>query len=258
MLCPDDLVFRTDSGQCLGADDGTGIWLMWELIKAGVKGLYIFHRAEEVGGQGSGYIAETLKYFNDGHYDKCIAFDRKADKSIITHQACARCCSDEFTEDLAKKMGMGHKADNTGSFTDSASYTDYIAECTNFSVGYYGAHSARETQDIEYLFPFRDALIKVNWEDLVISRVPGEKEYSSTGYYGYGTKKVKPLRELENRLIGMIGMITIGTNKEVVMIGEVKELKVMKRKRVQLLELLLMIYHYKKTGKTLQLRMKMK
>ena len=200
MLCPDDLVFRTDSGQCLGADDGTGIWLMWELIKAGVKGLYIFHRAEEVGGQGSGYIAETLKYFNDGHYDKCIAFDRKADKSIITHQACARCCSDEFTEDLAKKMGMGHKADNTGSFTDSASYTDYIAECTNFSVGYYGAHSARETQDIEYLFPFRDALIKVNWEDLVISRVPGEKEYSSTGYYGYGTKKVKPPKRVREQI----------------------------------------------------------
>jgi hypothetical protein len=198
-LCPEDLVFRTDSGQCLGADDGTGIWIMWELIKAGVKGLYIFHRAEEVGGQGSGYIAAG-DLFKDGHYNKCIAFDRKADKSIITHQACARCCSDEFTEDLAKKMGMGHKADNTGSFTDSASYTDLIAECTNFSVGYYGAHSARETQDIEYLFPFRDALVKLDWESLVISRLPGEKEYSSTGYYGYGTTKVKPPKRVREQI----------------------------------------------------------
>ena len=42
--------FETDSGQCLGGDDGTGVWLMLELIKAGVPGLYIFHRAEEVGG----------------------------------------------------------------------------------------------------------------------------------------------------------------------------------------------------------------
>jgi hypothetical protein len=200
LLCPDDLVFRTDSGQCLGADDGTGIWAMWELIKAGVKGLYIFHRAEEVGGQGSGYVAETLKFFKDGHYNKCIAFDRKADKSIITHQACARCCSDEFAEDLAIKMGMGHKTDNTGSFTDSASYVDYIAECTNFSVGYYGAHSARETQDIEYLFPFRDALVKVDWEGLLIKRQPGEKEYSSTGYYGYGTKKVKPPKRVREEI----------------------------------------------------------
>ena len=191
LLCPDDLVFRTDSGQCLGGDDGTGIWIMWELIKAGVKGLYIFHRAEEVGGQGSAHISR-LPLFQDGHYKRCIAFDRKADKSIITHQACSRCCSDEFTADLAKKMGMGHKADNTGSFTDSANYTDLIPECTNFSVGYYGAHSARETQDIEYLFPFRDALVNLDWESLITVRKAGDKEYSSYGYYGYGTTKVKP------------------------------------------------------------------
>jgi hypothetical protein len=200
LICPKDLVFRTDSGQCLGADDGSGIWLMWELIKARVKGLYVFHRAEEVGGQGSAYMAESLGFFKDGHYDKCIAFDRKADKSIITHQACARSCSDEFAEDLGKKLGMGHKTDNTGSFTDSASYTDYIAECTNMSVGYYGAHSARETQDIEYIFPFRDALIKIDWENLVIHRTPGEKEYSSTGYYGYGTGKKKPPKRVREEI----------------------------------------------------------
>jgi len=199
MLCPDDLVFRTDSGQCLGADDGTGVWIMWEMIKAGVKGLYIFHRAEEVGGQGSAHISRT-DLFRDGHYKRCIAFDRKADKSIITHQACSRCCSDEFTEDMAKKLGMGHKGDNTGSFTDSANYTDLIPECTNFSIGYYGAHSARETQDIEYLFPFRDALIKLDWESLVTSRKAGEKEYTSYGYYGYGTGRKKPPKRVREQI----------------------------------------------------------
>ena len=198
-LCPSDLVFRTDSGQCLGADDGTGVWIMLEFLKAGMDGVYVFHRAEEVGGQGSAFIANG-DLFKDGHYNKCVAFDRKADKSIITHQACARCCSDEFTEDLAAKLGMGHKADNTGSFTDSANYTDLIAECTNFSVGYYGAHSARETQDIEYLFPFRDALAKLDWESLVISRQPGEKEYSSYGYYGYGTEKKKPPKRVRQEM----------------------------------------------------------
>ena len=43
---------------CLGADDGTGIWLCLEMIKAGVEGLYIFHRAEEVGGVGSSLYSE--------------------------------------------------------------------------------------------------------------------------------------------------------------------------------------------------------
>jgi hypothetical protein len=50
---------KDTSTPCLGADDGTGIWLCWELIKAGVEGLYIFHRAEEVGGVGSSYIANN-------------------------------------------------------------------------------------------------------------------------------------------------------------------------------------------------------
>ena len=55
----DAMKFRVNSGQCLGGDDGSGIWLMLELLRAGVPGLYIFHRAEEVGGQGSSYSCQS-------------------------------------------------------------------------------------------------------------------------------------------------------------------------------------------------------
>ena len=76
---------KNRTSPCLGADDGTGIWLCWELIKGGVEGLYIFHRAEEVGGRGSSYIAnhdtEELE-----KYDFAVAFDRKDIDSIITQQ----------------------------------------------------------------------------------------------------------------------------------------------------------------------------
>ena len=36
-------------GQCLGADDGAGLWLLLEMLEAGKEGLYIFHREEEIG-----------------------------------------------------------------------------------------------------------------------------------------------------------------------------------------------------------------
>ena len=189
------LKFTTDSGQCLGGDDGTGVWLMLELIKAGVPGLYIFHRAEEVGGQGSSYIANSTPQLIMG-YDRGVAFDRKDDWSIITHQAGTRTCSDEFAEDLAKQLGMSHKADKTGSFTDTANYDTIIPECTNLSVGYHNAHSARENQEIEYLLEFRDALIKVDWESLVTERDPSVQEYSTYGYYGYGDRLVKPKKSV--------------------------------------------------------------
>ena len=174
----------TDSGQCLGADDGTGIWLMLELIKAGVPGLYIFHRAEEVGGQGSAYIANHHSQLLE-KYDRAVAFDRKADWSIITHQGGSRCCSDAFGRDLAQKLAMGHRLDTGGSFTDTANYDGIIPECTNLSVGCHNCHSGRENQEIPYLLEFRDALIDVDWENLVTERDPSIPDYTYGGSYGY-------------------------------------------------------------------------
>jgi len=195
----DKLKFTTDSGQCLGGDDGTGVWLMLELIKAGVPGLYIFHRAEEVGGQGSSYIANTTPELIEG-YERAIAFDRKDDWSIITHQSGVRTCSEEFAKDLARELSMGHRADSTGSFTDTANYDTIIPECTNLSVGYHNAHSARENQEIDYLLEFRDALIKVDWENLVTARDPEEVEYSNKGYYGYGSTLVRPSKKTRDKV----------------------------------------------------------
>ncbi len=195
----DKLKFTTDSGQCLGGDDGTGVWLMLELIKAGVPGLYIFHRAEEVGGQGSSYIANSTPELIEG-YERAIAFDRKDDWSIITHQSGVRTCSAEFAKDLARELSMGHRPDSTGSFTDTANYDTIIPECTNLSVGYHNAHSARENQEIDYLLEFRDALIKVDWENLVTARNPEDVEYSNTGYYGYGSTLVRPSKKTRDKV----------------------------------------------------------
>ncbi len=165
---------------CLGADDTCGIWLMIQMIKANVPGLYIFHRGEEVGGIGSKWITENNKSAVDG-IKYAIAFDRKDEKSIITYQRGQRCCSDEFADSLATQLGMGHRCDTTGSFTDTASYVDLVAECTNISVGYDLAHSRNEQTNVDYLFRLRDALLKLDLTKLVEKRKPGEV---SRLYYG--------------------------------------------------------------------------
>ena len=182
----DAMKFRVNSGQCLGGDDGSGIWLMLEMLRSGVPGLYIFHRAEEVGGCGSSYIANHTPELIQG-MDRAIAFDRKDIWSIITRQAGSECCSEEFSKDFGEKLGMGHKSDPGGSFTDTANYTDIIPECTNLSVGYYNAHMSSENQDIDYLREFRDALLKVDFESLVTVRDPdGPPDYSPGGFTGHG------------------------------------------------------------------------
>lgn len=177
---------------CLGADDTAGVWLMLEMIKAKVPGLYVFHRNEERGRVGSLHFAEHSKEL----VEKCsmaIALDRRGQNSVITHQMGSRCCSDDFGNSL--KAGLGNLSgslilDTGGSYTDTASYTDLIGECTNLSVGYTGAHSRSETLDFEYLIKLRDALCKLDVSKLALKRKPGEMDkkdlYEWDDYCGWG------------------------------------------------------------------------
>ncbi len=160
-----------DDKQPLGADDATGIFIMLHLIAAKVPGLYIFHREEEMGGLGSSYIAESTPHVLSG-IDRAIAFDRKADHSVVTHQSYGRCCSNEFALALAAQLGGDYAPDSTGLFTDTANYTDVIPECTNISVGYYSEHTAAETQDLKLLDYLIPVLLAVQWDSLPTTRDP--------------------------------------------------------------------------------------
>jgi hypothetical protein len=187
--------FSTTDGSCLGGDDNSGTYAMLEMIRNKVPGLYIFHRAEEVGGRGSAWIVDNNEELLK-NYDRAIAFDRKDIHSIITHQASRRCCSEAFADDLGEKLGMNHRSDSTGSFTDTANYDHIIPECTNMSVGYFSAHSARETQLLDYLVKLTDNFIRIDVESLITERNPDDPaEYNMGGYYGYGDSLIKPSRE---------------------------------------------------------------
>lgn len=181
--------------ECLGADDGAGIIIMISMINAGVNGLYVFHREEEIGGNGSNYIQQHTPELLDG-IDRCIAFDRRGTQSIITHQFGERCCSEEFAEEFAQQLMKGDLwffPDTTGSFTDSANYTHLISECTNLSCGYESEHTSNETLDIMYLQKLINQLVKVNFDDLISSRDPTEIDYDFGDYnYHYGYSNYLP------------------------------------------------------------------
>ena len=163
-------VIRSNS-DCLGADCTTGVYIILEMILAGVEGTYVVHAAEEVGCVGSSaLVADNPDFLS--HTDFCISFDRYGTKSIITHQMFTETCSEAFSQSLSGILGMGHESDPNGSYTDSNEYRGVVAECTNLSVGYYDQHTKRESQDWEYLDGLIDALISADWNKLVVDRTP--------------------------------------------------------------------------------------
>lgn len=161
---------------CLGADDTVGVWLMVEMIKREVPGLYIFHRAEEIGAYGSMHIANATPRLLAG-IQYAIALDRKGTKSIVTNQMGSRCCSDAFANALGKALDLGMSADDSGVFTDTVNYIEHVPECTNISVGYYDHHTAREKLFVPHAMALLEALCALDVSSLPVERIPGPATY---------------------------------------------------------------------------------
>lgn len=157
-------MYSKEDGEPLGADDGAGVWLLLEMIDAGVPGSYIFHRAEECGGLGSsGMVKHHREWLS--RFLWAIAFDRRGTTDVITRMSCGTVCSDEFALALAAKLnagdeGFAYEPDDTGSFTDTANYIRIIPECCNVSVGYDYEHSAEEILDVAHVTRLRNVVIK--------------------------------------------------------------------------------------------------
>ena len=149
---------------CLGADDTTGVWIMRHMIKAGVPGTYVFHRAEEVGGLGSNWIAQNTPERLAG-FDFAIAFDRMGYEDIITYQ-CGETASEAFADTLASALAPLTYAAADGVFTDTAVYADLVPECSNISIGYHRQHTADEWQDVDYAMMLLDRLTTADFSGL--------------------------------------------------------------------------------------------
>lgn len=184
---------KDEKSNCLGADCTTGVWLMCAMIAHKVPGLYVFHYGEESGCIGSRWIAKENPGFLHG-IDYAIAFDRRGNDSVITHQMSSRCCSDAFAKAFAQRLAdaglKGYTTDPHGSYTDTAQYVDLVAECTNIGVGYRNQHCVTETQDMLHAVRLRAALLRGDFSNLPVVRDPSAREYLSdwkgSTYGGYG------------------------------------------------------------------------
>lgn len=172
------LIYKDDKAMPLGADDGAGVWLMLEMIDAGVPGTYVFHRGEERGGIGSRGMAQHHEDFLR-QFKWAIAFDRRGTSDIITEQFTGETASTTFAQALADTLNTnGLRFDYApsphGIFTDTANYASIIPECTNVSVGYDNEHTHSETLDTWHITELRAALIKsfINGVDLPAVRDP--------------------------------------------------------------------------------------
>jgi len=173
--------------ECLGADDGAGIWIMLQLIRAKVPGYYIFHRGEECGGIGANWIVKNKgKEFLTRFY-RAIAFDRRGTTDIITHQG-TRTASNKFAQALAdmlnKNTAFKFAPCPNGTFTDTKIYAPYIPECTNISVGYNQQHGSNESQRLGFLVDLTEKLKVLSWETLPVERDPlkdNESAYKRSG-----------------------------------------------------------------------------
>lgn len=184
---------KDSSGGCLGADDGAGIWIMLNMMRAKVPGGYIFHTEEERGGIGARAVLskhrDLLKRF-----EVAVAFDRPGDYEVITHQGGVECASEKFGSALARLLREGgltqYVTSTRGVFTDTKVYRDVIAECTNIGVGYTGQHGRNEDLDYGHLERLNDICVKLNWHSLPVDRDPDEVKVPT--YYQGATKPPWP------------------------------------------------------------------
>lgn len=178
------------TGGCLGADDGAGVWILLQMIKARVKGGYLFCRGEE-----RGFISSRAMRYKKkewfAQWKAAVAFDRPKDFEVITHQARQECASKEYADELARQLNLGSdgrlnmESSDQGGLTDTSQFRELVPECLNIAVGYFSHHSSDEYVDYRHLTALRDACLKVEWEKLPIARdhtkVP---VYHGGGYSG--------------------------------------------------------------------------
>jgi hypothetical protein len=174
-LWPDEGLLGAEMLSLSATDKTAGVWLMTEMVKAKIPGLYIIHYGEENGCLGSQALAEKTPN-QLRHIEHAIAFDRAGTSDVVTYQMGRRTCSDAFALALCNQLGGEFKPSPDGVYTDTNEYAGLVPECTNISVGYSRQHSQDEQQNVDFLIELRDTLLTVDWAALPTERAPQKED----------------------------------------------------------------------------------
>lgn len=186
------------SAGVLGADDGAGVYLMLEMIKAKVPAKYIFHAGEERGGIGAkAFVTNPANTAFIDDLSAVIALDRhcRGAPEVITHQGGRECASRETADWIAHQLNQVEfnfaedwKQSSGGVYTDSKEYASLVPECLNLTVFYDKQHSPQEILDVYELEKLRRALIAIDWHAMPIKRKPAPANVYQPYNGGYGGK----------------------------------------------------------------------
>lgn len=169
-------IIKTDGSTILGGDNKLGCSILLYMIENNIPGNYYFFLGEEPIISGGLYGSKNALSKNRELFSKfkrAIAFDRKQTGSIVTRQMARRCCSDVFGNALIEqfeKQGMSYNLDSKAYYTDTATFMDTIPECTNISAGGWNEHYTTEYVDISYTEKLGESALKIDWENLPVSR----------------------------------------------------------------------------------------
>jgi hypothetical protein len=166
-----DTHYTSDGTDVLGADDGAGIAILYGLIQAGFPAYYIFTRQEECGGIGGAYIVEEMPELLL-EFDRAIAFDRKGTSDVIYRMSVGHTSTLGFAEEMSEalnRLGMLYMPSDRGSFTDVATWSEYIPDCVNISCGYANEHSGNESLDIAHFQALAECVLHIDWDALPVS-----------------------------------------------------------------------------------------
>lgn len=156
----------------LGADDKAGVALVLALAQDPPPGVgFALFLGEEVGCVGS---EEALEAGLFRGARAVVSLDRWGKEEVIRAQLGQETASLEAASWLARRLGLGHRVSDRGVWTDSAVFAGVVPECLNLAVGYEGAHTDQDAQDLLYLDRLGEALRRVPWENLPVRRRPRE------------------------------------------------------------------------------------
>lgn len=145
-------VVRNPDG-VLGADDRAGCYMLYKMIKNGVRGIYILTDEEECGGIGADECARSnIFHVLQDNTSALIELDRESDRDIALYGYDNGALTELFEQ---RDYGCAW-----GSYTDivDLSKASGIASI-NLSVGYYRQHTKREYLVLHEMYHTLDMLL---------------------------------------------------------------------------------------------------
>lgn len=151
----------TDNGRimrgingCIGADDGAGLLAICSMLYHEHPGMFVLTLDEETGGHGAQVLAPHMRDLHAaGAISCCIEIDRRGTTDVVWDHAMGATGSRAWADDVARLLGMDHKASSHGVFTDVCYWAGEAVGVPglNIAAGYEGAHGSADSLDLGYL-----------------------------------------------------------------------------------------------------------